>query len=38
MSTYAALWDAFSEITRAYSETERAKLFHDNAVRIYRLD
>jgi predicted TIM-barrel fold metal-dependent hydrolase len=38
MSTYAALWDAFSEITGDYSETERAKLFHDNAVRIYRLD
>ena len=38
MSTYAALWDAFSEITRDYSESERARLFHDNAVRIYRLD
>ena len=38
MSSYDSLWDAFSEITRDYSETERAKLFHDNAVRIDRLD
>ena len=38
MSTYDALWDSFSEITRDYSESERARLFHDNAVRIYRLD
>ena len=38
MSTYDALWNAFSQITSHYSDGDRAKLFHDNAIRFYRLD
>lgn len=36
-SSYAAVFDAFREITRGYAPTERAALFHDNAERFYRL-
>jgi predicted TIM-barrel fold metal-dependent hydrolase len=36
-SSYDAIFDAFKAITRNFSESERLKLFHDNAVRIYRL-
>lgn len=36
-SSYAALFDAFREIVRDYSESERTALFHDNAERFYRL-
>ena len=34
---YRALWAAFDGITRDFSADERAALFHDNAVRVYRL-
>ena len=37
MATYAALWTAFDEITADFTEADRRKLFHDNAVRLYRL-
>lgn len=37
MSDYNAIWNAYREITAPYSADERAKLFHDNAVRLYRL-
>ena len=37
MSTYDTLWDAYKEIVADFSEDERANLFHDNAVRAYRL-
>ncbi|MCA1408187.1 amidohydrolase [Ensifer sp. IC3342] len=36
-STYDAIWNAFEEITSAYSESERMALFHDNAASFYRL-
>ena len=38
MSDYNKIWNAFDAITASYSEAERAKLFHDNAVGFYRLD
>jgi predicted TIM-barrel fold metal-dependent hydrolase len=34
---YAVLWNAFKRLSQAYSETERAALFHDTAARVYRL-
>ena len=35
--TYDALYDAFKSIASAFSDNERRKLFHDNAVKYYRL-
>jgi predicted TIM-barrel fold metal-dependent hydrolase len=35
--SYAVLWNSFKLLTKGYSEAERAKLFHDTAVRVYRL-
>ena len=35
--TYTSIWRAFDEITQDFSPEERSNLFHDNAVRIYRL-
>ena len=37
MRSYAALWQAYDEITASFSATERAALFHDTAARIYRI-
>ena len=36
-SDYAAVWTAYDEITSDFSASERAKLFHDNAERYYRI-
>ena len=36
-SDYATLWRAFATITEGFSAAERTALFHDNAVRLYRL-
>ncbi len=36
--SYTVLWNAFKRLTAGYSATEKAKLFHDTAARIYRLD
>jgi predicted TIM-barrel fold metal-dependent hydrolase len=36
-STFDALYGAFESITAGFSETEQAKLFHDNARRVYRI-
>lgn len=36
-SSYDAIFDAFKKITQGVSLDERRKLFHDNALRIYRL-
>lgn len=30
-------WSAYDEITRDFDETDRRKIFHDNAARFYRL-
>jgi predicted TIM-barrel fold metal-dependent hydrolase len=35
--TFDAIWRTFDEITRGFSDTERRALFHDNAMRIYRM-
>ena len=34
---YVNLWNAFKKITRQYSISERAALFHDTAARLYRI-
>ncbi len=31
------IWTAFFQITDEFSETERSKMFHDNAVTLYRI-
>jgi predicted TIM-barrel fold metal-dependent hydrolase len=36
-SSYDAVLDAFKEITQGFSADERRRLFHDNALRYYRL-
>ena len=35
--SYAVLWNAYKKMTRGFSKTERAALFHDTAARVYRL-
>ena len=35
--SYGALWNSFKRITQGYSPAEKAKLYHDTAVRVYRL-
>ncbi len=35
--SYGVLWNTFKRLTRDFSPTERAALFHDTAVRVYRL-
>ena len=36
-SSYGVLWNAFKRITSGYSADDKAKLYHDTAVRVYRL-
>ena len=36
-SSYVFLWHAFDQITASFSKPERRQLFHDNAIRYYRL-
>ena len=36
--SYGVMWNAFKLLTKDFSATERAALFHDNAVRVYRMD
>lgn len=36
--SYNVLWNSFKRLTADYSADEKAKLFHDTATRIYRLD
>ena len=35
--SYRVLWNSFKRLTSGYSATEKAKLFHDTAARVYRL-
>ena len=35
--SYPVLWNAFKKLVADGSKTERAALFHDTAVRCYRL-
>jgi predicted TIM-barrel fold metal-dependent hydrolase len=37
-SSYTVLWNAFKRIAEGFSDTEKASLFRDTAVRTYRLD
>ena len=36
--SYTVLWNAFKRLAAGASAGEKAKLFHDTAVRVYRLD
>ena len=36
--SYNILWNSFKRLTADFSADEKAKLFHDTATRIYRLD
>jgi L-fuconolactonase len=36
--SYRTLWNAFKKIARGYSPSEKAKLFHDTAMRVYRIE
>jgi predicted TIM-barrel fold metal-dependent hydrolase len=36
--SYRAMFEAFASIATGFSDGDRKKLFHDNAVRFYRLD
>ena len=35
--SYTVLWNQFKKLTKGYSKDERAAMFHDNALRIYRM-
>lgn len=35
--SYGVLWNSFKRITEGYSANEKAQLYHDTAVRVYRL-
>lgn len=35
---YGIMWNTFKRLTAGYSDNEKAKLFHDTAARIYRLE
>jgi len=37
-TSYNVLWNAFKKIARGCSPQEKAKLFHDTATRIYRIE
>jgi predicted TIM-barrel fold metal-dependent hydrolase len=37
-ASFSAIYSGFEEITRAMPEAQRRALFHDNAVRIYRME
>ena len=36
--SYHVMYNAFKRLSRGYSATERADMFHDTAARVYRLD
>jgi L-fuconolactonase len=36
--SYLVLWNSFKRLTAGFSASEKAALFHDTAVRVYRLD
>jgi L-fuconolactonase len=35
--SYSVVWNSFKRMTQSFPTTERAALFHDTAVRVYRL-
>ena len=36
--SYKVMYNAFKRLSRDYSATERAAMFHDNASRVYGID
>ena len=36
-ASYTNLWNSFKRITKEFSDSEKAKLYHDNATRVYKL-
>ena len=38
VADYDTIWDGFKEITAELPDTDRRKLFHDNAKRLYRIE
>jgi predicted TIM-barrel fold metal-dependent hydrolase len=36
--SYNVMYNAFKRLSKDYSPTERASMFHDTAVRVYRVD
>jgi predicted TIM-barrel fold metal-dependent hydrolase len=36
--SYTVLWNAFKRMVQDFSQAEKAALFHDTAVRVYRLN
>jgi L-fuconolactonase len=36
--SYAVLWNSFKRMTVGYSDAEKAQLYHDTALRVYRLE
>lgn len=36
--SYNVVYNAFKRLSQSYTETERAAMFHDNAVRVYKID
>jgi predicted TIM-barrel fold metal-dependent hydrolase len=38
VASFDTIYAGFKSITRDFSGADREKLFHDNAVRFYRLD
>ena len=35
--SYNAMYNAFKRLSKGYSATERAAMFHDTAARVYRI-
>ncbi len=35
--SYNVLYNAFKRLSRAYSPSERAAMFHDTAAKVYRI-
>ena len=36
--SYNVMYNAFKRMSQSYSTTERAAMFHDTAIRVYRID
>jgi predicted TIM-barrel fold metal-dependent hydrolase len=35
--SYTVCWNSFKRLTKDYSKSEKAKLYHDTATRVYGL-
>ena len=35
--SYTVLWNQFKKVTKGFSEAKRAAMFHNTAMRVYRL-